>query len=208
VTIKEAGMTDRKAITREAVEAAMRESHPTSLTGLAHALGYRGSVGGGVARRIREMVPGIEDALAANRAAKDIEAGATKGETTSDSAKAAPKGKPAARQGQKPATEPMTKPGRRWKRDPRNPYREGSAYGCAFDILAAHRKGLARTRLVELLAEATGKDSTHARFDAHVVLTAWGNEEGLSRNDGPRHRSARPGYWVKRANGQVTLMVD
>ena len=96
----------------------------------------------------------------------------------------------------------------KWPHDERSKFRPGSSYDTCFSILAAHKDGLPRSRLVELLAEATGKTAKLAGYDAQVVLSAWGNEEGLSRNDGPRHRSCRPGFWVKRANGHVTLMVD
>ena len=33
-------------------------------------------------------------------------------------------------------------------------------------------------------------------------------QDGLNNNDSPRHRSCRPGFWVKRTNGHVQLMLD
>ena len=95
----------------------------------------------------------------------------------------------------------------KWSRDPRNPFREG-AYGKCYDILAAHKDGLSREKLVGLLAKAMGKDLVHAGYDAQVLLSAGPNESGLSNNDGPRHRSCRPGFWVRRTNGHVQLVVD
>ena len=95
----------------------------------------------------------------------------------------------------------------KWSRDPRNPFREG-AYGKCYDILAAHKDGLSREKLVELLAKATAKDLVHAGYDAQVVLSAHANEDGLSNNDSPRHRSCKAGFWIKRTNGHVQLMVD
>ncbi|MCC6971521.1 MAG: hypothetical protein IT434_15000 [Phycisphaerales bacterium] len=220
MNIKEAIMKNAKAITKDDIERAMREARPASLTGLAKALGYKGSIGGGLAKTIRGLVPGIEEVLATNKAAKEIETSAKEGAATAGStrtedtvpttATATPKRKAnaAAKPVQKHAEKSALKADRKWRRDPRNVYREGSSYATAYDILAAHKSGMTRSKLVELLAAATGKDLKHSGWDAHVVLTAWGNEPGLSRNDGPRHRSARPGYWVKRENGHVTLVVD
>lgn len=103
---------------------------------------------------------------------------------------------------------PAIKEGK-WPRDKRNVFRAGtSSYGIAFDILAAHKAGLPKGKLVELLAEATGKDAKHAGYDAQVLLSAKPNEDGLSNNDSPRHRSCRHGFWVQRTNGHVKLMFD
>jgi hypothetical protein len=103
----------------------------------------------------------------------------------------------------KPAKKPV------WKHDERNPWkREGSAYAVCFNILAAHPDGLSREKLVAHLSKATGKDLIHAGYDAQTVVSAKGNAEGLNHNEGPRHRSAKFGYWVERQNGFVKLMVD
>jgi hypothetical protein len=77
-----------------------------------------------------------------------------------------------------------------------------------FDILAAHKDGLPRQKLVELLAKATGKDLTKAAFDVQVICSARGEAgEGLNPFEGPRNRSAHFGYWVKRDNSHVQLML-
>jgi hypothetical protein len=73
--------------------------------------------------------------------------------------------------------------------------------------LAFHKAGLPKEKMVELLAEATGKDIKHAGYDAQVLLSAHPNDNGLSNNDSPRHRSCRPGFWIQRTNGHVKLMV-
>ena len=96
----------------------------------------------------------------------------------------------------------------KWPHDARNPFRQDTAYAACFDILASFPKGLRKDELVRLLSGATGKDLQRAAYDAQILLSAQGNEPGLSRNDGPRHRSCRPGFWVKRINSHVTLMVD
>jgi len=96
----------------------------------------------------------------------------------------------------------------KWQRDARNPFRAGSSYAACYDILAAHEGGLPKAKLVKSLAKATGKDIVRAGYDCQVVLSAKRNEDGLSNNDSPRHRSCRGGFWVKRMNGTVMLVVD
>ena len=108
-----------------------------------------------------------------------------------------------------PKSKFVAKATRKWPQDPRNPWtREGSSYRIAFNILAAHPDGLPRSKIVQLLAKATGKDIKHAGFDAHIVLTAQPNGAGTSNNDSPRHRSCKPGYYVLRENSHYKLMVD
>jgi len=191
-------MKAKVEITAEGVKAVIEAKKTTSMTKLAHELGYKGSVSSSLTRKLRALVPGI-DGMLKGAAGPDKGDGCGKAKAGAPGPKAgkAPKGKakPAAKAGKCP-------------RDGRNPFREGSAYATCFDILAAHKDGLPRERLVELLAKATGKDAVHAGYDAQVLLSAHGNEPGLSRNEGPRHRSCRPGFWVKRTNGHVTLMVD
>ena len=184
-------MKAKVELTAEAVRKAIEENKPASMTQLAHGLGYRGSVGGSLAKKFRQLFPDI-DVLLKRTAGSDKGCGDGKAGTAKPKAGKAPKGKAA---------------NGKWPRDPRNPFREG-AYGKCFDILAVHKDGLPKDKLVELLAKATGKDARHAGYDAQVLLSAWGNEPGLSRNDGPRHRSCRPGFWVQRTNGHAQLMVD
>lgn len=176
-----------------------------SLTGISKALGLgKGSVSGSTAKAIRALVPDVEARMAADKASKG---GAGKGDAKDKPAKAkaesskSPKVKSA-----KPAKVPIKDS--KWPHDKRNPFRQGGAYATCFNILASHKAGLAKEKLVELLAEATGKDVKHAAYDAQVLLSAKPNEDGLSNDDSPRHRSCRPGFWVQRTNGHVKLMVD
>jgi len=140
-----------------------------------------------------EIVPDIDVLLKGTAEPANVEAKA-----------AAPEARPA----KAPKARPAARDGGKRPRDPRNPFRPTSAYAACFDILAAHPDGMPKDKLVQLLAGATGKDAKHAAFDAQVLLSARGNEPGLSRNDGPRHRSCRPGFWVRRTNGHVQLVVD
>jgi hypothetical protein len=80
-----------------------------------------------------------------------------------------------------------------------NPFREKSSYGVAFDILAKHKEGLPRQKLIELLATATGKSTTKASFDVSVILSAKQSPTG------PRHRSCREGFWIQRETDHCTL---
>jgi hypothetical protein len=97
-------------------------------------------------------------------------------------------------------TKPVIKS--KYARHPQNPYRQGSGYGLVFDILASHKEGLRRDVLVKLYSQESGKDEKKgAMWDSTVVLS------GSESNTGKRHRSAREGYWVKKTNDHVMLMV-
>lgn len=82
------------------------------MTKLAHGLGYKGSVGGSLTKKLRALIPDIDVLLkGATGSAKvcndDGKAGATKPKV----AEKAPKGKAAKS---------------KWPRNPRNPFREGA----------------------------------------------------------------------------------
>lgn len=89
----------------------------------------------------------------------------------------------------------------KYKRHPQNPFRLGSSYGVAFDILALHPAGMNRDELVKLLAKATGKTEKLAGYDASVVLSAQESPTGI------RHRSCKEGFWIHRENKFVKLML-
>jgi len=197
-------MTSKRArigLTPGSVGKAIEEDKPASMTQLAHLLGYAGSVGSSLTGKLRALVPDLDARLAANKAAKD----------RAGDGKPAPKAarhKPAAKRAKaKPAKPAGAKAGRR-PRDPRSPFRPTSSYDMCFRILASYPDGLPKGKLIALLAEATGKDLKHAGYDAQVLLSARPNEDGLSNNDGPRHRSCKPGFWIRRTNGHVQLVVD
>ena len=158
-------MPRKQAITAESVSKAL-DSGSKSLTGVAHALGYTGSVGSATTKKIREACPDIDKLLKANKAGKRTA---------------------------KPKTYP---------RHETNPYREGSAYATAYDVLAAAgSKGIIRKDLVAETARITGKDEKRAYYDVTVVCSPT--------EDGRAHRSASVAadtYWVEKADGgKVTL---
>jgi len=79
-----------------------------------------------------------------------------------------------------------------------NPFRAGSSYAVAYDILAAHPEGLPRQQLIEKLAKVTKKPVKNAGYDAAVVLSARSNS---------RHQSCRSGFIVAREHDNVQLEV-
>ncbi len=196
-------MKAKVELTAAAVKTVIEERKPSSMTQLAHEFGYRGSVSSTLTRKFRALVPDIDTMLkGATAAAKgaDGKAVVAKGKAAAGKRKAK-----IASSAAKPAAEADGK----WPHAGKSPFRPGSSYDTCYSILAAHKEGLTREKLVELLATAMGKDAKRAAFDAQVLLSARGNDEpGLSRNDGPRHRSCRPGFWVKRNNSHVQLVVD
>jgi hypothetical protein len=113
---------------------------------------------------------------------------------------------PAKKTTSKKATRPSTKSSRLATkgvpRNVQNPFRESSAYATCYLILSKHPKGLHRSKLLEMMSKQTGKDEKHARYDMTVVLSA------KDSNTGPRHRSCRDGYWIKKEGDHVQLMLD
>jgi hypothetical protein len=195
-------MKAKREITAEVMKAVIERDRPTSLTGLAHGLGYKGSVSSSLTRKFRQLIPDI-DFLLKGSAVMDKCADGTVGKPDASN------GKPAAGKAKaKPTTMAAAKRKSKWPHDERSPFRPGSSYDNCYSILAAHTNGLPKAKLVELLANATGKDVVHAGYDAQVLMSAGPNENGLSNNDSPRHRSCRAGFWVKKTNGHIQLMVD
>jgi hypothetical protein len=103
-----------------------------------------------------------------------------------------------------PSQKPVTKSSKAsefkspYPRASTNVFREGSSYGIAYDILAAHPEGMPRQQLIERLAKVTKKTVKNAGYDAAVVLSAHPNS---------RHQSCRSGFIVVRENDNVRLEV-
>jgi hypothetical protein len=117
-----------------------------------------------------------------------------------------PKAKKDGKQGEPGAVAP--KADGKYPRDPRNPFRAGSAYAIAFDILAAHPDGFPKKEWIPLLAEAMGKAEKLAGFNVQVLLSAKPNANGIDSNTSPRHRACRPGFYITRDGDTVKLAVD
>ncbi|MEI7560601.1 MAG: hypothetical protein WCJ63_08410 [Actinomycetes bacterium] len=222
-TKREVKMKAKAELTAESLKAVIDEKHPSSMTRLAHEFGYKGSVSGSLAKKFRALLPGIDELLKGTANAKGNANGNSEGKTEvavkgkSKDVKAIKVAKATTPKPDKKSTKGATmghvKAGEakagKYPNDPRNPFvRPTSAYHICFNILAAHKDGLAKDKLLQLLGEATGKDVKHAGYDAQVLLSAHPNDNGLSHNDSPRHRSCRPGFYVVRTGDNVKLMVD
>ena len=92
-------------------------------------------------------------------------------------------------------------PPSKYPRHSSNPYRAGSSYGLCYDILAGHKDGIRRDELIGILAKEGRTTATRAGFNVSVVLSSRESATG------PRHRSARQGYFVRVTNDHVQLIV-
>ena len=176
-------------ITKSRIERALKSSKATTMTALYRAMGGKGSVPGSTSKKIRALVPDIGQKLAANKSA------AAKG-TKKATKKPAPR-KPVAKKGGG-----RSSGNKSYSRAKSNPFREGSGYAQAYDVLAAHKAGMRRDQLVELYASVSTKSLKKAGYDVAVVLSAKESPTG------PRHRSCREGYWVEKTNDHVRLRLD
>ena len=79
------------------------------------------------------------------------------------------------------------------------PYREGSAYSQVYQILMEHPDGISRADLIREAARRCKKPASRSAFDVAVVVSP---RESCT---GPRHRSARDGYYVKVEGSCYTL---
>lgn len=166
----------------------LKEKNPTSLTELGRELGW-GTISGSQTKRIRTILPDLEGLLKKNVALKELDAP----KKPSTVAKKAPK---------KPKVAHKVTSSK-YPRHPQNVYREGSGYALCFDILASEKGGWRRDELVAAYAKESGKEiGKGATWDTAVILSA------TDSNTGPRHRSARDGYWVRKEENHVTLVVD
>ena len=170
----------RRELTKERILKAL-ESGATSLSELNRKMGGSGNIPWSTSRRIKELVPDIQTRLEANRALGKKPQAVTAKSRRPDR----PSGK--------------SRPSGQWTRHAKNPFREGSSYATAYDIVAAHPRGLRKDEWVELFCKATGKDLKHARYDLAVLLSA--KESATSQ----RHRSCRDGFWMERDNDHVRL---
>ena len=169
-----------QSITESRVIEALNATRPTSLTALYRAMGGQGSVPGSTGKKIREIVPDIAERLEANKAV-----GTSKSKRVKAPKSLQPSGK--------------SRSQKKWPRHRLNPFREGSGYATAFDILAGHKDGLHKAKWSELYCKATGKDAAHARYDLAVLLSARDSSKS------ERHRSCRDGFWIQRENDHVKV---
>ena len=164
----------KSTITAESIAKVLEEQKPQSISQVYRLLGHAGSIPGSTAKRIRELVPDIDEKLKDNKGSRLAASG---------------------KSGKKSAT-------KRYPRSPTNPFRDGSGYGLVFDILAAHRDGIAKEKLIEVYAKASRKNLKRAGYDVAVLLSAKNSKAG------ERHRSCADGFWVERENSFLRLRTD
>ena len=173
-------------INQQKIIIALESRSPKSLTELYRILGGTGKLSGSVAKKMRELVPGIEERLASNKAGVG-EAEEQPPATIPKSGKSEKGAKSRKPKGHQPDEAEST------------PYRKGSAYSKVYQILAEHPNGISRADLIREAARRCKKPAGRSAFDVAVVVTP---RESCT---GPRHRSARDGYFLEVQGSCYTL---
>lgn len=170
---------------------ALESRSPKSLTEVYHILGGAGKLSGSIAKKMRELVPGIEERLASNKAGA--------GTAKSEGSEIQLKSKPAQKADKKPAKAAAKT---NILRHPKNPFRVGSSYGLLVDLLASvGPKGIGKPDLIKAYSSASGKDETHCRYDLAVILSASTTAEKM-------HRSCRSGFSILREGDHLRIRFD
>lgn len=174
-------------INQQKIIIALETRTPKSLTEVYRILGGAGKLSGSAAKKMRELVPGIEESLAKNKAGE--------GEAEEKPQATIPKS------GKSEKTAKKKSKGTYCRCD-KNPFREGSNYALAFDILAASKDGLPLAEWRERYAKAARKPLKLASYDIQVLLTAKESPTG------ERHRSCRDGFYIEREGDHVRIRFD
>lgn len=82
------------------------------------------------------------------------------------------------------------------------PYRKGSAYSKVYQILTEYPDGISRADLIREAARRCKKPASRSAFDVAVVVSP---RESCT---GPRHRSARDGYFLEVEGSCLKLRTD
>ena len=183
-------------ITREKIVEVLESKSPKSLTEVYRHLGGVGKLSGSVAKKMRTLVPDIEKVVAGNKA-KAVEARA-EGEAKKEEPKGG--GETTLRtSGKSKKTAKRTPKGGKYPHSQANPFREGSNYALAFDVLASFPEGLPLAEWRERYAKAARKPLKLASYDIQVLLTA------KETPTGERHKSCRDGFYIEREGDHVAL---
>ena len=170
-------------LSRGRIEEILESKKPVSLTEVYRYLGGIGKLSGSTGKQMRTLVPDIEKVVAGNRA------GEGKGEPK-ETLRTSGKSK-----GPQNAGRTV------YVRHSKNPFREGSNYALAFDVLASFPDGLPLAEWRERYAKAARKSLKLASYDIQVLLTAKGSPTS------ERHRSCRDGFYIEREGDHVTLKI-
>lgn len=211
---------EKNEIMKSSIVAAVKNHKICNMTQLAVSMGLlkKGqSVSGSFGKKVKSLVPEIADLFKANVTNGEMDKGKeTAGVKEKEPIKPIKEPKPA--KPAKPVKEPKaaktpktpktpktvktpTSPGL-YPRHAQNPFRLNSSYGKVFDCFASFKNGVRRDELLTKVAEAVGKDLKHAAYDLAVILSA------KESNVGPRHRSCAEGFWVRRENDNLCLVID
>lgn len=183
------------------------EKGATSISGIWKSIGGKGNISGSTAKKIRELVPDIQDRLNTNKNKPTDKPGlphepSIPAAPVNDTVVSAKPTKATTAVKPKKTKEPKPTRKSKYPRHSQNPYRIGSNYGLAFDVLAAHPTGIGRDELINLLRKENGKDFQHTLYDLSVVLSAKESPTG------PRHRSAKDGYYVEKQYHHYKLVLS
>ena len=174
---------------REALILVLDVKNPTSLTQAYRLLGGTTKPSQAVRKKMRELVPNVDELIARNKA----KAEETKGEGAPQDGTAKFQTSTTSKSVNK-----IAKAGK-YPHSQANPFRTNSNYALAFDVLAAYPDGLPLAEWRELYAKAAKKSLKLASFDTQVLLTA------KDRPTSERHRSCRSGFYIERQCDHVTL---
>ena len=173
-------------LSKESLTLVLEAHSPKSLTEAYLLLGGGGKLSGTTAKRMRELVPGIDEWVDNNKAKaseSNAEGGTKESKPTSSTSE---KTKKPAKAGKYPHGDA-------------NPFRDGSNYALAFDVLASFPGGLPLAEWRERYAMAAKKPLKLASYDIQVLLTAKNTPTG------ERHRSCRDGFFIEREGDHVAL---
>lgn len=189
--------SEKQEMTAESIKAAVANG-AVSMTQLAIALGClkKGqSVSGSFGKKVKVLVPEIGDLLKGNAAA---------GKVAEPQKPKDPKEPKEPKEAKVKPVKPVkaVKAGKvvkqgKFPRHAKNPFREGSSYAVAVDILAAHPKGIRKDEFQKLYMAETGKDAKHSSYDLAVIYSA--------KKDS-RHKSCKDGFVVERDEDSVRLV--
>jgi hypothetical protein len=187
-TKKQVGISDEELKAKVGVAL---EKKPASLTELGRLLGWK-KISGSQSKRIRSLIPGIEETLKKNVAPKAQEAPEKK-----------PVEKPAKSAKSKVAA--AKKPGKAAGNHVEgNPYRPGSNYALVFDCLSKRGKDqpVSRKELATEVCKLSGKSEKLVSYDFSVVLSPKKDEAAGHRNA----RNAAKVYWVEKLDGGLVQL--
>ena len=170
-------------LTKESLILVLEVHAPKSLTEAYRLLNGEGKLSGSTAKKMRELVPDIDEWIDKNKAkanADRTEGQAQENKTTL----------PTSGESRKPAKK-VAKAVVKSKvpRHPKNPFRPGG-YATLIDLIAnAGSKGIGKEDLLKAYCKATGKDIVHAKYDLAVINSA-------SETSERRHRSCADGFTI------------